>query len=147
MLKNVRNTKTSFKTGVLQRLSGQSTLEYVVLGVVVTGALLSVSPFFKRSVMGGIKKSAEDIGGQFSPGNTNEIETTKVTGATKELVGQDEGGTAKQGTSSSSIQEKTPEITTTDRKTQIISVDEEYWGHTAAAAPAAAPAASGGAGQ
>lgn len=44
----------------------QSTLEYVVLIVVITAAVLTIQVYFKRAVQGRIKSTTDDIGEQFS---------------------------------------------------------------------------------
>ncbi|MBI3314567.1 MAG: hypothetical protein HYZ86_01315 [Candidatus Omnitrophica bacterium] len=54
-------------------LRGQSTLEYAVLVVIIIGALLSIQFYIKRGVQGRLKSAADDIGDQYSVGNTNVI--------------------------------------------------------------------------
>ncbi len=109
------------------KMRGQSTLEYAVLIVIVVGALLSIQMYIKRGVQGRLKSSSDDIGDQFSPGNTNVIKSTRVKSKTRELFGRDESGTAKQGESSSTITNGA-ETTNTVERSQIDKVDQEYWG-------------------
>ena len=47
--------------------TGQSTVEYAVLIVVVIAALLAMSIFMKRGVMGKARESTDQIGDQFAP--------------------------------------------------------------------------------
>ena len=107
---------------LLNKVKGQSTLEYAVLVIIVIGALLTIQVYIKRGVQGKLKSSADDIGDQFSPGNTNAIKTTRVKSNTTETF----GGTGNQGVSVSSI--NSPEQTNTTEKSQITNVDQEYWG-------------------
>ncbi len=70
--------------------TGQSTVEYAVLIVVVIAALLAMSIFMKRGVMGKARESTNQIGEQFAPFDTKNAytrtfkstrnETTKANG-------------------------------------------------------------------
>jgi len=60
----------------LNQKRGQSTLEYAVLIVVIIGALLTIQVYIKRGVQGRLKSAADDIGDQYSDGNTNAVKTT-----------------------------------------------------------------------
>ena len=60
-----------FKFLKKKKTRGQSTLEYAVLIIIVIGALLSIQIYIKRGVQGRLKSAADDIGEQYSPGNTN----------------------------------------------------------------------------
>ena len=67
---------------------GQSTIEYAVLIIIIIGALLSIQVYIKRGVQGRLKQAADDIGDQFSPGNTNVVKimtTSLSSGATNIL--------------------------------------------------------------
>ena len=68
----------------LNQKRGQSTLEYAVLIVVIIGALLTIQVYIKRGVQGRLKSAADDIGDQYSDGNTNEIKTTIRNSSTEE---------------------------------------------------------------
>ncbi|MDD4955448.1 MAG: hypothetical protein PHP17_05375 [Candidatus Omnitrophica bacterium] len=48
----------------------QSTLEYALLISVVVGGLLTMQNYLKRSVQGRLRASADEIGEQYSPGQT-----------------------------------------------------------------------------
>lgn len=56
-----------------RRKKGQSTLEYAILIIIIMAALLSIQVYIKRGVQGRFKSAADDIGTQFSPGNTNVV--------------------------------------------------------------------------
>ena len=100
---------------------GQSTLEYAVLIVVIIGALLTIQVYIKRGVQGRLRSAADDIGDQYSDGNTNEVKTTIRNSSTEEQF--------NAGTSSSTIQ-GAGEITNTTVNTVIVNAAQEYWGST-----------------
>jgi hypothetical protein len=65
----------------LRKRTAQSTLEYVVLAVVVIGALLSIQAYLRRGIAGKIKSSTDDISAeQYDPLLTtyNKTTTTKA---------------------------------------------------------------------
>ena len=101
-----------------KRIKGQSTLEYAILIIIIIGALLSIQVYIKRGVQGRLKDATDDIGGQFSPGNTNAttIERTVAQNRNTFFGGKDRD-----------------EITTTEgsfEKTnvEIQNVVQEFWG-------------------
>ncbi|MFA5118831.1 MAG: hypothetical protein WC695_08290 [Candidatus Omnitrophota bacterium] len=49
----------------------QSTLEYAVIIAVVVGALIAMQIYVKRGLQGRLRQATDDVGDQFSPGNTN----------------------------------------------------------------------------
>lgn len=102
----------------LRKMKGQSTLEYAVLIIIVIGALLSIQVYIKRGVQGRLKSAADDIGEQYSPGNTNYMAVTRVKSNTAE--------TFKYGVSRSELNED--EVTTTTKNQQIINASWEGWG-------------------
>ena len=107
---------------MLQYLSqkrGQSTLEYAVLTVVIIGALLTLQVYIKRGVQGRLKSAADDIGDQYSDGNTNEIRTTNRSSNTEE--------TFNAGVSTTNIVGK-GEITNTTVNSVIVNSSQENWG-------------------
>ena len=110
----------------LNRHRGQSTLEYVVLIIIIIAALLSIQVYIKRGVQGRLKSASDDIGDQFSPGNTNVIATEKVNSKEKQRFGMDELGAAHQGVQSSKLTEK--ETTNSTMKAVVVHNDQEYWG-------------------
>lgn len=102
----------------LNQKRGQSTLEYAVLIVVIIGALLTIQVYIKRGVQGRLKSAADDIGDQYSDGNTNVIQRITRNGTTYE--------TFNVGVASSQIagNEYTNEIS----NSVIINTQQEYWG-------------------
>lgn len=106
---------------------GQSTLEYAVLIVIVIAALLSIQVYIKRGVQGRLKSSADDIGDQFSVGNTNVVKATVTISNTTDSFGlASDGTTIKQGLSRTSL--RANEQTNTTEKSLILQQDQEYWG-------------------
>ena len=102
----------------LNQKRGQSTLEYAVLIVVIIGALLTIQVYIKRGVQGRLKSAADDIGDQYSDGNTNEVKTTIRNSATQEV------SIAGNTTSLLVI----PETTNTTDNSVILNTQSEYWG-------------------
>ncbi len=105
----------------LRKMKGQSTLEYAVLIVIVIGALLSIQVYIKRGISGRLKQAADDIGDQFSTGNTNVRTVTIVTGNTREKFGID-------GIGVSNTQMLMDEVTDTKTNWEILNAEFEYWG-------------------
>ena len=79
---------------------GQSTLELALTIVAVAAAAVAMSIFLKRGVMGKMRESGEQVGGQFTPLNTTNTydktydvtrhETSNNDGTSKsEIVGQE----------------------------------------------------------
>ncbi len=102
----------------LNQRRGQTTLEYAVLIVVIIGALISIQVYMKRGVQGRLKQATDDIGSQYSEGNTNSIKTVIRNSHTQE--------TFNAGTSSSRMLD--PEKTRTTENTIILNTAQEYWG-------------------
>lgn len=50
--------------------SGQSTLEYAVVIIVLSAALVAMLIYLKRGVQGRLRSEADQIGQSYSPGNT-----------------------------------------------------------------------------
>lgn len=103
----------------LRKMKGQSTLEYAVLVIIVIGALLSIQMYIKRGLQGRLRSAADDIGDQYSAGNTNVTKTVRVTSNTTE---SNIGGT--QATSF-----RAPETTVTNRVQNIVNLEQEFWGN------------------
>jgi len=55
---------------------GQSTLEYVILIGFVVAALIAMGVYMKRGVQGKLRESADQVGEQYSAGNTTGTYTT-----------------------------------------------------------------------
>ena len=102
----------------LNQKRGQSTLEYAVLIVVIIGALLTIQIYIKRGVQGRLKSAADDVGDQYSDGNTNVIQTTIRNSNTQEVF--------SNGSSSSTIIGN--EITNETQNSVILNTAQEYWG-------------------
>ena len=102
----------------LRKMKGQSTLEYAVLVIIVIGALLSIQVYIKRGLQGRLRSAADDIGDQYSQGNTNVRKTVTVNSRTKE--------TMSQGTSLTTF--RSPETTVTNRSQNMLNLEQEYWG-------------------
>ena len=76
---------------------GQSTLELALTIVAVAAAAVAMSIFLKRGVMGKMRESGEQVGGQLTPLNTTNTYDKTYDVTRKELSKTD-------GTSSSTIQ-------------------------------------------
>ena len=107
----------------LNQRRGQSTLEYAVLVTIIIGALLSIQFYIKRGVQGRLKSAADDIGDQYSVGNTNVLKTTKSSSTTRDTF-----GVVGQGVSQSNL--LTPESTNTVEKSVIVNTAQEFMGTT-----------------
>jgi len=101
----------------LNQKRGQSTLEYAVLIVVIIGALLAMQAYIKKGVQGRLKGATDDIGDQFSPGNTNEVRHTNRSSSSQELF--------NAGNASTTL---VNEFTNSISNSAIVNVDQEYWG-------------------
>ena len=97
---------------------GQSTLEYAILIIIIIGALLSIQVYIKRGIQGRLKSATDDIGDQFSVGNTNVTVTMTTSSQSRD--------TFIAGVTSSNLLRA--ETTTTITSSNIINVDKEYWG-------------------
>jgi uncharacterized protein (UPF0333 family) len=102
----------------LRKKRGQSTLEYAVLIIIVIGALLSIQVYIRRGIQGRMKQAADDIGDQYSPGNTNLKRITKVTSNTTQR--------ALKGVTNEKLRHD--ETTTVISNLEIINVQQEFWG-------------------
>ena len=101
-----------------KRQKGQSTLEYAILIIIIIGALLSIQVYIKRGVQGRLKSATDDIGDQFSPGNTRVTKETTTSSVSRD--------TFEAGVTSSVLQ--ADEVTTDTLDSEIIEVEQEYWG-------------------
>jgi cytoskeletal protein RodZ len=105
----------------LNQRRGQSTLEYAVLIVVIIGALLTIQVYIKRGVQGRLKSAADDIGDQYSDGNTNEVKTTNRSSSSEETF-----GVVGQGISQTNLIGN--ELTNSSSNSVILNTQQEYWG-------------------
>lgn len=101
---------------------GQSTLEYAVLIVIIIAALLAMNQYIKRGLQGRLKSATDDIGDQFSPGNTNYVKTTN-TGARE----AQEFGINAVGVQSTRLLNQ--EVTSTAERSNILNIQSEYYGN------------------
>ena len=102
-----------------KRQKGQSTLEYAILIIIIIGALLSIQIYIKRGVQGRLKSATDDIGDQFSPGNTNVVKTMTTSSQSADtFIG---------GVTRSQLIEA--ETTTDTLNSFIMNVEQEYWGN------------------
>jgi hypothetical protein len=101
-----------------KRQKGQSTLEYAILIIIIIAALFSIQVYIKRGVQGRLKSEADNIGTQFSPGNTNVVRIKTVTSETTDSFF---GGTSR---SQLTADEETTEI----MNSEIMNVEGEFWG-------------------
>lgn len=111
----------------LNQKRGQSTLEYAVLIIIVIAALLSIQVYIKRGLQGKMKQTTDDIGDQYSVGNTNVVERTITVSNTTERFGIDAAGAPAQGESVSLL--RRPEQTNTEKRSVIINEVQEFWGN------------------
>jgi len=105
----------------LNQKRGQSTLEYAVLIVVIIGALLTIQVYIKRGVQGRLKSAADDIGDQYSDGNTNVIKTTNRISNVEDTFGLNGRGVALTNLLA-------PEKTNTMENSVIVNTQQEWWG-------------------
>ena len=66
--------------------NGQSTFELTLTIVVVVAAVIAMSIYMKRSVMGKLRESGDQVGGQFSPLQTTNSYTRTFNGSQDENV-------------------------------------------------------------
>ena len=97
---------------------GQSTLEYAVLIIIIIGALLSIQIYIKRGVQGRLKQATDDIGDQFSPGNTNVVKIHHVDSTSTDKF--------RSGVSSSVLTAN--ENTTDAMNSTVVNNEFEFWG-------------------
>ncbi len=107
-----------FKFFIQRRKKGQSTLEYAILIIIVLAALLSIQVYVKRGIQGRFKSAADDIGEQFSPGNTNVM---KISGTRSQSRDTFAAGATKS------------QLTKTETQfdimnSSIVNVQQEFWG-------------------
>ena len=89
--------------------------------IIVIGALLTIQVYIKRGIQGRLKSATDDIGDQFSSGNTNVIKLTHVASNTRDTF-----GISGVGVSNSIL--LAPEVTETFMNKEIMNADSEFWG-------------------
>jgi len=103
----------------LRKRKGQSSMELVIIMIIVMAALLSIQVYLKRGVQGRLRSAADDVGDQYSAGNTNVRKVVTVSSNTHE--------TQAGGLQTTDM--NTPEVTTTNRTQNIVNLTQEYWGN------------------
>lgn len=103
---------------LLNNKKAQSTLEYAILIVIIVGALLTIQVYIKRGIQGRLKSASDDIGDQFSPGNTRLNATTVTSSQTRDTFNS--GVTRQELTAAEQV-----DVTMNQ---SIINVEQEYWG-------------------
>lgn len=101
-----------------RRKKGQSTLEYAILIIIIIGALLSIQVYIKRGVQGRLKGAADDIGDQFSNGNTNVIKKMITSSQTRD--------TFASGVTASTLTKD--ELTIEVMNSDVMNLNQEFWG-------------------
>lgn len=80
---------------MLKNKRGQSILEYVIIIVVVVGALIAINIYMKRGVEGKLRESTDQIGEQFDIADSQtDITRTRSGTSTQTVVGGGESTTA-----------------------------------------------------
>ncbi|MBI4308987.1 MAG: hypothetical protein HY591_01505 [Candidatus Omnitrophica bacterium] len=57
----------------MKKYNGQTTLEYVVLIIIIVGALLAMQVYIKRGFQGRWKSTVDDFADQYDPGKINSL--------------------------------------------------------------------------
>jgi len=114
------------------RKTGQSTVEYSVLVIIVLGALLATQSYVKRALQGRYKDAADEIGDQYSPGNSNYSRLTRSKSNKTEFrewrPEPDPAGFGIIFVLHDGASLRTDEITRVDTLLEIVNVQQEYWG-------------------
>ena len=99
--------------------TGQSTLEYAILVVIVIAALLTMNLYLKGGLRGRVKSAADDIGDQFESGGMNIYKRTNTSSNTYE---ENYKGTTLKA-------QLANEIVSTYMTQNIINAKQTYWGN------------------
>jgi len=65
---------------------GQGTLEFTVLIIILIGALLAISPYFKRGIQGRWKASIDEMAAQYDPRVANTDIISRLVSNTDTMV-------------------------------------------------------------
>lgn len=103
-----------------KRIKGQSTVEYAVLIMIIIGALIAIQQYVKRGIQGRMRSATDDIGEQFSPGNTNIYMSVQTSSRTNEVYIDGAYNTTLLG----------DEVTNMTSSANIINMQWEYWGNS-----------------
>lgn len=75
---------------------GQLAVEYVVILIIVMGALLAMQMYFKRGIQGRVKSSVDSVGEQYDPLTTEADVTQRVSGETVTTITVQDTGVGRQ---------------------------------------------------
>ena len=115
------------KRARLTARQGQSTLEYAVLIIVIIAALAAIQTYIKRGVQGRLKSASDDIGDQYSPGNTNVITAERTHTNELQTFGLGAGGSGSvQGLQRTAMLED--QRTNMVQRAVVVNNEQEYWG-------------------
>jgi uncharacterized protein (UPF0333 family) len=96
---------------------GQSTLEYVILIVIVIAALLTMQMYMKRGVQGRWKSAADELGEQYDPNSTTiNLVFNYDTTSSSEVVVRNEGNWVTRRFDTTTSSEKKTGVWTTPVK-------------------------------
>lgn len=65
------------------RRNGQTTMEFMVLIILLIGALISIGVYFRRGLQGRWKAAVDDLGDQYDPQNMNTDISYGTTGSSE----------------------------------------------------------------
>ncbi len=91
------------------RRRGQTTLEYIVVIVILLGALLAMQTYIKRGLQGRMKSSVDELGDQYDPrvANTSILHTlVQITNTSIVALNKDGGYWTKRTDSTASTDKK-----------------------------------------
>ncbi len=69
-----------------RRRKGQTSLEYIVLIIIVIGALLAMGNYFKRSLQGRWKGSLDELGDQYDPRTADSVVRHTLTQSANTII-------------------------------------------------------------
>ena len=70
----------------MSKKSGQSSLEYATLVIVIMGVFIAMGTYFKRGVQGRWKEAVDGFGDQYDPRVTNTDITERITGTSETRI-------------------------------------------------------------
>ena len=100
--------------------SGQSTLEYAILILIVIVALLAMQTYLKRGIQGRMRESSDNIGEAYSPGYTTSTFTMTTSAETNEVFQGAVGG----GTQRTTLVDRQDNRVGTEN---VPDYQQEYW--------------------
>ena len=101
----------------MRNSKGQSTLEYVILVGFIVAALIAMGVYIKRGFQGRLKESTDQVGQQYSPGNT--VSNYKTTTNVQQME------TVANGQTKTDITQNSQDKTGSE---QVASQTSENWG-------------------